>query len=167
MAIGWIFKYLKTAGYGKSLPNFHQVTPTLYRGGLPNPDGYRKLKAMGIESVINLIDGDQVREMEKAADAGLDWLHIPMSDKARPSDIDMRQILRFLSLSEGDEGEKLFIHCKGGRHRTGLIVALYRVVFEDWSKKDAWKEAEKCGFYSELGHGALREFFFDVDTETL
>ena len=36
------------------LPNFHQVNPQLYRGGQPKNAGLRKLKDLGVKTIVNL-----------------------------------------------------------------------------------------------------------------
>ena len=50
----------------------------------------------------------------------------------------------------------VYVHCKHGRDRTSLLVALYRVVHEGWEPKRAWQlEAIEYGsaqtyFYRQL-----------------
>src|SRR5579871_2748048 len=36
------------------LPNFNEVTPTLFRGGQPTEKGLSKLKALGIKTIVSL-----------------------------------------------------------------------------------------------------------------
>src|SRR5260370_1867293 len=37
----------------KGIPNFGQVTPTLYRGGQPSAEGFEKLAHMGIDILVD------------------------------------------------------------------------------------------------------------------
>jgi hypothetical protein len=48
----------------KGVPNFGQVSPTLFRGGLPGPDGIKGLKKMDFQVVIDLRGrADKVEEI--------------------------------------------------------------------------------------------------------
>ena len=47
------------------VPNFGQVTPTLYRGGQPTLEGLRQLRALGVEIVINLRNEQNEIETER------------------------------------------------------------------------------------------------------
>lgn len=146
----WLVQYLKSMG-----ANFGKVTDRLYRGALPKD--YAKLKKLGVTLVINLIDGDQSAEQVKARGAGLEWQHIPMSDKETPDAAAVERCLAAMS----DETKVVFISCIGGRHRTGIMVAAYRVIYCAFTKEEAWKEAKKFGYYSARGHKPLKEWFFN------
>jgi len=36
------------------LPNLHQINPQLYRGGQPKDAGLRRLKDLGVKTIVNL-----------------------------------------------------------------------------------------------------------------
>jgi hypothetical protein len=43
-------------------------------------------------------------------------------------------------------GKKIFVHCRLGDDRTGMMIASYRMAQEGWSAEKAEKEMEKFGF---------------------
>jgi protein tyrosine/serine phosphatase len=149
----WIFRYLKSMG-----KNFGKVSDRLYRGAKPSESDYKKFKEIGITSVINLIDDVQAKEAWLADKQGLEFFHYLMSDNEEP---DKEVVRAFIKLIRENPNKVFFVHCKGGRHRTSLMVAVYRVVFHKWSKEIAWDESRDFGWYGALGHEPLKEWFFN------
>ena len=153
----WIWQYLKSAGYGSRLPNFGRIDDNLFRGGLPSTRGYEKLSQFGVRRVINLIEGEQREEFEKARGRGLDWIHIPLSDRRPPTAADVDEYveaLRALPVST-------YVHCKGGRHRTGVMVGVYRALFYGWGIEQIHDEMKRHGWYGSLGHQPLLDWLRD------
>src|SRR5918993_748813 len=72
----------------EELPNFHQVNGHLYRGAQPRPDGFRRLAALGVKTVVNLrgADDNSRAEESEARAAGLEYFNVPLPPYARPSD---------------------------------------------------------------------------------
>jgi len=158
----WIAQYLKSLG-----DNFSKVTEAsltanpIYRSAQPSKDRLSLLKSKyNIESIINLREDLTKEEYVECAEAKIELLNYPMSDSKAPEVAQVDEILRVLLTTS--KLVPVLVCCKGGRHRTGLIIACYRVRFQVWSKKDAWKEAERFGYYSALGHKPLEDFFFNV-----
>jgi len=148
-----------TAGCGATPPakaspddpagNFYQVSDTVYRGGRPDGEGVMRLAQMGIKTIIDLEDDDNAVAQEKiwAANAGLFFIHEPMNGLETPRDNEVDDILAKM----GDPSlTPVYVHCTEGVDRTGLIVALYRVIEEAWSPKDAHDEMMAHGFKSIL-----------------
>lgn len=124
----------------KGVPNFHKVSDTLYRSAQPSKEGMRNLKAMGIETVINLRSFHSDRE--EIGDTGLAHEHIPM--KAwHPEE---KEIIRFLQIVTNPRRVPAIVHCQYGADRTGTMCALYRVVVQSWSKEEAIEEMIHGGF---------------------
>ena len=65
-------KPIKLAG----VPNFHKVSDTLYRSEQPTAEGMQNLKAMGIETIINLRSYNTDRA--EIGETGLAYEHIYM-----------------------------------------------------------------------------------------
>ena len=65
----------QSASTYKELPNFHQVSEKLYRGGQPLGGGMKRLSELGIKSVINLRGEDDLsrQEQKDAEAAGLKY----------------------------------------------------------------------------------------------
>ena len=54
---------------------------------------------------------------------------------------------RFLALLRENHGKKIFVHCRYGDDRTGMMIAAYRIAVEGWTAKEARKEMEQYGFH--------------------
>lgn len=128
----------------EELPNFHQVNADLYRGAQPLPEGFRRLAALGVRTVINLraADARARAEEQEARAAGLQYFNVALPSYARPTDA---QIERALALIDAPENRPVFVHCKHGEDRTGTLVAAYRISREGWTRARAEEEAERHG----------------------
>lgn len=130
------------------LPNFHKVHDFLYRGGEPTPEGLKKLKEMGVKTIIDLRGSEaQVSaEAELAKSLGMRSINLPMSSKAPTT----KQVDTFLKeVSEAEKaGDKapVFVHCAHGSDRTGCLVGIWRVTHDDYSYDQAYKEMRKYYF---------------------
>lgn len=129
--------------------NFSQVTPALYRGGRPDEPGVATLQKMGIKTIIDLENDDQAVAQEQvwALQDGLNFIHEPMNGVEAPKDGEVDDIL---SKINDPALQPVFVHCMQGHDRTGLIVALHRVLFEGWTPKDAHDEMMALGYNSLL-----------------
>ena len=54
---------------------------------------------------------------------------------------------KFLKLLEDNRDKKIFVHCRYGDDRTGMMIAAYRMADEAWTSDEARKEMEKFGFH--------------------
>jgi len=54
--------------------------------------------------------------------------------------------VRFLKLLKENPGKKIFVHCRLGDDRTGMMIASYRMAVEGWSADDAMLEMQHFGF---------------------
>ena len=128
----------------EELPNFHQVNENLYRGAQPRRGGLKKLSGLGIKTVINLRGaGEETRdEQAEAETAGLSYFNIPMSGLGRPTDA---QVERALAVIDNRENWPVFVHCQRGADRTGVIIAVYRILRDQWTEEQAIAEAKRFG----------------------
>src|SRR5262249_35228207 len=129
--------------YGE-LPNFHQVNGNLYRGAQPQHGGLKKLSELGIKTVINLrgVSEETRSEQAEAEASGLRYFNIPMSGLGRPTD---DQVERALAVIDARENWPVFVHCQRGSDRTGVIIAVYRILRDQWTEEQAIAEAKQFG----------------------
>jgi tyrosine-protein phosphatase SIW14 len=123
--------------------NFGEVTPHLYRGGQPKGTGYQHLKEMGIDIVVDLRLSGEDAEKHNVTKAGMRYVSIPWHCLF-PKD---RVFAQFLKLLRDNPNKKVFVHCRYGDDRTGMMIAAYRMAVEGWTPKEARKEMEKFGFH--------------------
>ena len=123
------------------VPDFAEITPTLYRGAQPRKDGFEALAKMGVQIVVDL-RGD--RESERRTVTSLGMQYIPMYwECSFPKD---RVFAKFLILLRKNPGKKVFVHCKVGDDRTGMMIAAYRMAEQGWTARRAMREMRKYGF---------------------
>lgn len=139
------------------LPNFAKVSETLYRGGQPDERGFRRLKEMGVKTVVNLRSAHS--DDEHLEGMGLDYARIKM-DYLRPKDA---EIAVFLKLVTSPRHQPVFVHCQHGSDRTGTMVAAYRMAVEGWENRKAIEELPVFGFH-EIWQ-SLRSYLEDFDPE--
>lgn len=125
----------------KGVPNFGEVTPTLYRGAQPSPEGFKRLAEMGVSVVVDL-RGTRDSEREEVTKLGMQYVSIPWRC-LHPEDADFA---RFLTLLRENAGKKVFVHCRLGHDRSGMMVAAYRIAEQDWTAEEAKQEMEAFGF---------------------
>jgi len=130
---------LTLAGVG----NFGEVTPTLYRGGQPKPAGFEGLAKMGVNIVVDTRLSGRDKEREEVEKAGMQFVAIPWHCLF-PKD---ETFARFLALLRDNPGKKVFVHCRYGDDRTGMMIAAYRMAAEGWTPEEARKEMEEFGFH--------------------
>ena len=132
---------------GKHIPvpgivNFGEVTPTLYRGGQPSREGLEALAKMRIDVVVNASGSQNDTEGKVVNHLGMQYVairwHCPF-----PKD---KTFVRFLKLVHDNPGKKIFVHCRLGDDRTGMMIAAYRMAFEGWTAQQALKEMHEFGF---------------------
>jgi protein tyrosine phosphatase (PTP) superfamily phosphohydrolase (DUF442 family) len=123
--------------------NFAEVTPHLYRGGQPKRTGYEHLKEIGIDIVVDVRLSGRDRERQNVTKAGMQFVSLPWHCLF-PKD---RVFAKFLALLRENPGKKIFVHCRYGDDRTGMMIAAYRMVDEGWTAKEAREEMEKFGFH--------------------
>jgi protein tyrosine/serine phosphatase len=126
------------------LPNFHQVTDGIFRGGQPGKGGISELSKVGIRTIVDLRSdrGKSNDEREAAAAAGIRYYNIPFASFRSPRDAAVEQVLKLLA---APTNHPVFVHCKRGADRTGTIVACYRIRYEGWSVERAIREAKSHG----------------------
>jgi protein tyrosine/serine phosphatase len=81
-----------------------------------------------------------------------------MSDSSKPP---TEQVDQFMKLVNDPSTGKFFVHCVGGRHRTGVMGAVYRMNQYGWSFDQAYSEMKQYDFYTRWGHGAMKDFVKD------
>ena len=130
----------------KEIDNLHQVTPQIYRGCQPKAREMRELAELGVRTVVNLRT-DEDADQRHAKDTKLRCVSLPISwSPFRRPDDDV--IVRFLRLVTDSKQQPVFVHCRQGVDRTGLMIAVYRIVIQGWERDEAVREMKYVGFHS-------------------
>jgi tyrosine-protein phosphatase SIW14 len=136
------------------ISNFGQMDERFYRGARPKQKDFQSLKDLGINTIIDLTDNTP-EERGYAEAVGLNYVNIAIPDKKDPSDA---QVAEFLKVVNNPATGKFYVHCAGGRHRTGVMGAIYRFNVYHWSLDQAYNEMLKFDFYTSNGHGGQKKY---------
>jgi tyrosine-protein phosphatase SIW14 len=136
------------------ISNFGQLDDRFYRGARPKERDFATLKDLGIKTVIDLTDNTE-KERGYVEAQGMKYVNIAIPDKQDPTDA---QIEQFLKLVNAPETGKFYVHCAGGRHRTGVMGAVYRFNNYHWNLDQVYQEMLDFDFYTSNGHGGQKKF---------
>ena len=137
------------------IKNFGQMDERFYRGARPKEEDLQALAALGVKTIIDLTDNSREYEQPAVEAAGLRYVNIPMVDKGYPV---MAQIQEFLKVVDDPATGKFFVHCAGGRHRTGVVGAVYRFTHDKWNLEQVLAEMDQYDFGAGTGHGKQKDF---------
>lgn len=143
------------------IKNFGKVDDKMYRGGQPRDGEYYILRSLGVKTVIDLRDDPESYARDRVLSCGMRYVNLPMSASKRPGP-EFPSV--FFNEAVMDKSRQpVFVHCAGGRHRTGAMVAAYRVEFCGWSLKQAMKELRSYDFpwWRWIGHGKIKTWIED------
>ncbi len=158
---GGVFVYYRV--YWSFNKRLREVTAgKVYRSGQLTAEGFRDaIRELGIRSVVNLQDEfpdpdivkswhDHTTIKEKAlcSEMGVKYIHLMpdlVSRNAKPGDRPT-VIEGMLESYDDPSNYPMLVHCKAGLHRTGILVAIYRMEYEGWTPDQAYRELRAHGF---------------------
>jgi len=140
------------------IDNFGRINANYYRGAQPEGRDYETLAALGIRTVIDLTSDDtDAAEPASAKRAGLAYFQIPMTTHEPPSPAKIDQ---FLKIVNDPANQPVYVHCVGGRHRTGVMTAVYRMTQDGWSAEQAFQEMKRFKFGADFLHAEFKSFVY-------
>jgi tyrosine-protein phosphatase SIW14 len=170
-----------------TIGNFQTFGGNLYRGARPSSeDDLKTLKKLGVKTVIDLQGGDIkdnnfgmiaglmepgespdwiAFERKTAEGLGMKFINLPLNSLAPIDDYETgRAIGNILRVINDPKNQPVYVHCEHGKDRTGLVVALYRVYFQNWLKAKAHDEMLKLG-HNTFFTGDMDRFFYAVTAD--
>ena len=144
------------------IDNFGRINETYYRGAQPDGRDYTDLAALGVKTVIDLQQDGLAIERQLVESAGMRFFRIPMTTRTAPTSDD---VLRFLQLVNDPANQPVYVHCAGGRHRTGVMTALYRMTHDGWNPDQAFKEMKQYDFGADFLHPEFKRFVYGYHSE--
>jgi protein tyrosine/serine phosphatase len=148
------------------IENFGKVNDNYYRGSQPNKVQLTALKTMGVKTIIDLRRDYVPGERQWATELGMNYFNIPLRPGRRAT---KEQTEYFLRLVNDPTKGPVYVHCRGGRHRTGAMTAVYRMTHDNWTADQAWAEMKKYDFNSgflSAGPKDQKKFVFDFYEQT-
>ena len=167
-AISWgsvevIIFYIRQRIFGNAIPNFHEVDGAfLSRGGQPSTAGLKELAQKGVKTIINLRAADFNRKViEEYYSDQLRTIHIPFY----PYNPDDQIMIDFLKIMKDRKHMPAFVHCFHGADRTGAVIAIYRIILQNWDKDRAIAEMKVKGLH--WWHRNLVDYIQNLDIERI
>lgn len=121
--------------------NLFRITPQLYRSAQLGKADVSVVKSLGIQTVIslrNFHDDDTVLRS-----SGVKIKRIGINTWS----VSDRQIIAALrAIKSAEKDGPVLLHCLHGADRTGLVSAMYRVVYQGWTKDQALQELTQGGY---------------------
>lgn len=124
------------------VPNLNQVAPNLYRSAQPTAAGFAAAQSSyNIQTIVNLRESQTDGELLKGL--SIQEMSVPMNAMF----IKQEDVISALKLIKAAEAKgPVLVHCKHGADRTGVVIAMYRILYQGWTKSQAIDEMEHGGF---------------------
>src|SRR5215510_10728463 len=140
------------------IANFGRIDDTYYRGSQSEGRDYAALATLGVKTVIDLqADGENADEAKLVEASGMRFYRIPMTTRVAPT---AEQLATFMRIVNDPAQQPVYVHCAGGRHRTGVMTAVYRMEKDGWTSDQAFKEMKKYDFGFDFLHPEFKKFVF-------
>ena len=157
---GVISSSAQKVGTPPGIKNFGKVNDNYFRGSQPNHSQLAALKAMGVKTIIDLRRDYVPEERQWTKELGLNYFNLPLKPQQPAT---KEQTEHFLRLVNDPANAPVYVHCKGGRHRTGAMTAVYRITHDGWTAEQAWDEMKKYDFDDGLFGGPPKQKAFVFD----
>ena len=136
--------------------NLFQLNDSIFRSEQPDKKGYGEIHQLKIKSILSLYPNSEDKKLTWKYN--FDHYHVNMySDDF--SDKDIAKALYFIEIAH----KPLLIHCKHGSDRTGLVIAMYRIMFNNWTRQNAIDEMKKGDFGFNEKYENMIEYIQKVD----
>jgi protein tyrosine/serine phosphatase len=144
------------------IDNFGMINDNYFRGAQPKSGDYSALAKLGVKTVIDLTQDGRDDERALVERNGMTFYRIPLTTSEAPSSAAVNQ---FLKLVNDPANQPVYVHCQGGRHRTGVMTAVYRMTQNGWTADRAYDEMRKFRFEGFPGHPELKQFVYSYYTQ--
>lgn len=146
-----------------TISNFGRINEGYYRGAQPRGRDFATLASLGVRTVIDLTkDGDRT-EPGLVQAAGMRFFRIPMTTHEPPT---QAVIAQFLQIVDNPANQPVYVHCQGGRHRTGVMTAVYRMTVDGWTAARAFSEMKQYKFGADYLHPEFKRFVYGYQPAT-
>jgi protein tyrosine phosphatase (PTP) superfamily phosphohydrolase (DUF442 family) len=140
-------------------PNLNRITPDFYRSAQPEAEGFQALaKNPGIKTVVSLRAFHSDRDL--LAGTGITLIRVPIFTwHIETEDV----VLALASIRKAQTKGPVLLHCQHGADRTGLITAIYRIVYQGWTKEAAITEMQHGNYGYHAVWGNIPRYIRNAD----
>ncbi len=143
-----------------SLENLYRVSDELYRSEQPDKKEFAELSMLGIKSSLNLRTTGT--DDEFIGNLAIKPFLVPM-DAGSFTDKEIIAALKVIKSAP----KPILVHCRHGSDRTGVVVAMYRIVFQGWTREDALNELLNGGYGFHSNYKNIPEYIKAVNVEVI
>jgi tyrosine-protein phosphatase SIW14 len=143
-----------------TLNNLYKINDSMYRSEQPTYQEFKYLNQFGIKSILNLRANHNDSNLIKNNNLE------KYSVKITTNNITEDNIIASLKIINAAK-KPLLIHCKHGSDRTGIVVAMYRIVFENWTKENAIDELINGGYGFHHQYDNIPAYIRNVDINAI
>ena len=142
--------------------NLHQVTPALYRSARLDSVDVAQLQALGVKTVISLRSFHSDTDLLK--DSGIRTVRIPINTWA----IRDRHVVEAMrSIRAAEQDGPVLLHCLHGADRTGMMTAMYRMLYQGWPRDKAIDELKNGGYGYHAVWRNIEKYLKRVDVDAI
>ena len=146
----------------EGVPNFYRVTDQLYRSAQPTKEGMGNLKKYGFETVVSLRTFNSDRDEIDISGLGYERIYM------QAWHLEEKDVLRFLQITTNPKRQPVLVHCQHGADRTGTVIAVYRIIVQDWDSAEAVREMKEGGYgYHKIWNKFVDDFFMTINATKL
>lgn len=121
--------------------NLYRIHQDFYRSAQLDSKDVALLQSLGIKTVVSLRSFHSDDKLLKDSSIRLQRVGI---NTWSINDQNVIAALRAIKAAEKDG--PVLLHCLHGADRTGLVTAMYRILYQAWSKEQAMEELIKGGY---------------------
>lgn len=131
------------------IPRFRKIDNFMYRGAKPSQKQLLGLKNLGINTIIDFTTnygGNPMLKSEKddVEALGMKYVALPFLSFRNPPEEYVEKFFEVVDDAR-KKNEKVYIHCREGKDRTGLFSAMYKINYGLANLDDAIKEMLAMG----------------------
>lgn len=150
-----------------NVPNLYKINNNLYRSGEPTEIGITSLcEQLRIKTITNLEEFHN--DTPSAACPQLHMERVPMNAGENNPEVIDKAVIKVMKILSNPKNGPFLIHCKYGSDRTGLMCAMYRIIYQKWTRDKAIDEMVngRYGFHT-AWYGNIIEYIQKADIEKL
>jgi protein tyrosine/serine phosphatase len=121
--------------------NLYSITPSLYRSAQLSPKDIALVKSLGIQTVVSLRNFHDDNALLNGSGVKIKRVGINTWSVG-----DKQVIAALKAIIDAEKDGPVLLHCLHGADRTGLVSAMYRMLYQGWSKDEALQELTQGGY---------------------
>jgi len=140
--------------------NLYMLNDSIYRCEQPDSLGFTIIKRLGIKSVLNL--RSKHKDDKLIYRLPLNLYNVEM----KAENINDEEIINALKVLRNSP-KPVIVHCMHGSDRTGAIIAMYRIVYQKWTKEQALNEMKNGGYGFHKVYANITHYINKVDVDKM